>query len=50
MIEEQKQLNLKNVNLTEEEKADLMEFLKALECPCPLEAPELPQGTQQQAQ
>jgi cytochrome c peroxidase len=42
--------NLKNVNLTEEEKADLMEFLKALECPCPLEAPELPQGTQQQAQ
>ncbi len=34
--------NLKNTNLSEEEKGDLMEFLKALECPCPLEAPELP--------
>ena len=35
--------NLKNTNLTEEEKADLMEFLKTLDCPCPLEAPSLPQ-------
>jgi cytochrome c peroxidase len=35
--------NLKPTNLTEEEKADLMEFLKALECPCSLEAPPLPQ-------
>jgi cytochrome c peroxidase len=35
--------NLKPTNLTEEEKADLIEFLKALECPCPLEAPALPQ-------
>jgi len=39
-------VNLKNTNLTEEEKADLMEFLKALECPCPLEAPPLPQLAQ----
>jgi cytochrome c peroxidase len=35
--------NLKKVDLTEEEKADLIEFLKALDCPCGLEAPELPQ-------
>ena len=35
--------NLKPTNLNEEEKADLIEFLKALECPCPLEAPPLPQ-------
>ena len=42
--------NLKKVDLTEEEKADLMEFLKALECPCSLEAPELPPSTQQPAQ
>ncbi|MGH9318600.1 MAG: cytochrome-c peroxidase [Vicinamibacteria bacterium] len=35
--------NLKNVNLTEEEKADVIEFLKALDCPCGLEAPTLPQ-------
>ena len=39
-------VNLKNTNLTEEEKSDLMEFLKALECPCPLEAPPLPQPAQ----
>jgi cytochrome c peroxidase len=35
--------NLKKVDLTQEEKADLIEFLKALDCPCGLEAPELPQ-------
>jgi cytochrome c peroxidase len=35
--------NLKPTNLTEEEKADLIEFLKALDCPCDLEAPTLPQ-------
>jgi hypothetical protein len=35
--------NLKKVDLTEEEKADLIEFLKALDCPCDLEAPQLPQ-------
>jgi cytochrome c peroxidase len=39
-------VNLKPTNLTEEEKADLLEFLKALECPCPLEAPALPQSAQ----
>ena len=39
-------VNLKNTNLTEEEKADLMEFLKALECPCTLAAPPLPQSAQ----
>ena len=39
-------VNLKNTNLTEEEKADLMEFLRALECPCTLEAPPLPQPAQ----
>jgi cytochrome c peroxidase len=35
--------NLKPTNLTEEEKADLIEFLKSLDCPCGLEAPSLPQ-------
>jgi cytochrome c peroxidase len=35
--------NLKNTGLTEEEKADIIEFLKALDCPCGLEAPALPQ-------
>jgi cytochrome c peroxidase len=39
-------VNLKNTNLTEEEKADLISFLEALECPCPLEAPSLPQPAQ----
>lgn len=39
-------VNLKNTNLTEEEKTDLMEFLRALECPCTLEAPPLPQPAQ----
>jgi len=39
-------VNLKPTNLTEEEKADLIEFLKALDCPCPLEAPSLPQSAQ----
>ncbi len=39
-------VNLKPTNLTEEEKADLIEFLKALECPCPLQAPSLPQAAQ----
>jgi cytochrome c peroxidase len=39
-------VNLKPTNLTEEEKADLIEFLNALECPCPLEAPSLPQSAQ----
>jgi cytochrome c peroxidase len=35
--------NLKDTGLTEEEKADLIEFLKSLDCPCDLEAPTLPQ-------
>jgi hypothetical protein len=39
-------VNLKPTNLNEEEKADLIEFLKALECPCPLQAPPLPQAPQ----
>jgi cytochrome c peroxidase len=35
--------NLKDTQLTDEEKVDLIEFLKALDCPCELEAPILPQ-------
>jgi cytochrome c peroxidase len=35
--------NLKDTKLTDAEKADLIEFLKSLDCSCTLEAPELPQ-------
>lgn len=35
--------NLKEVKLTDAEKADLIEFLKSLDCSCDLEAPALPQ-------
>lgn len=35
--------NLKATNLTDAEKADLIEFLKSLDCSCTLQAPELPQ-------
>lgn len=35
--------NLKPVELTSEERADLIEFLRTLECPCDLTAPELPE-------
>ena len=34
--------NLKKVDLTAEERADLLEFLKALDCPCDLTEPKLP--------
>ncbi len=34
--------NLKKVELTGEERANLIEFLKALDCPCDLTEPELP--------
>jgi len=34
--------NLKPVELSAEEKGDLIEFLKSLDCPCDLTAPELP--------
>ena len=34
--------NLKPIELTSEERADLIEFLKALDCQCDLTAPELP--------
>lgn len=36
--------NLKKVDLTAEERSDLLEFLKTLECPCELVEPELPQS------
>ena len=36
--------NLKKVELTSEERSDLIEFLKTLDCPCDLTAPELPQN------
>jgi cytochrome c peroxidase len=35
--------NLKDVKLTDAEKADVIEFLKSLDCSCTLEAPALPQ-------
>ena len=35
--------NLKPIELTSEERADLIEFLKALDCQCDLTAPELPE-------
>ncbi len=34
--------NLKPVELTSEERTDLIEFLTTLGCPCDLKAPELP--------
>ena len=34
--------NLKKVELTEEERANVIEFLKALDCPCDLTEPDLP--------
>ncbi|MFQ5791613.1 MAG: cytochrome-c peroxidase [Acidobacteriota bacterium] len=35
--------NLKKVELTPEERTDLLEFLNTLECPCALTEPELPE-------
>lgn len=34
--------NLKKVELTGEERANLIEFLRTLDCPCDLTEPELP--------
>lgn len=34
--------NLKPVELASEERTDLMEFLRSLDCPCDLTEPELP--------